>query len=350
MKICPTHQNESVEQIVSYKEILSRVHGEELKILAMYLEVPKLPCLINSPLRDDKKPSFRFLKDKEDKIHWIDFSTGEKGNLIDFLMAYLNVDYKTLIQRLNEDTGGDALPRGTKARFERMKKNTTEGVKKFRLAVTHRDWERCDKEYWAQYGISIEALKRANVVPASYVHYVCDDNPAESFYFKSDQLCYAYYEFKDGIPKIKVYQPKSKTKKWMSNLTEDIWSLWTLLPPKGENLFITSSLKDALCLSENFGIPSIAMQGEGYEPKPQIISELKERFRTLWIFFDNDYTNPNNPGEKDAKKLCAKYGINYVIIPSKYQSKDPSDLFKNHGPEVFREAITEALRIANLEL
>lgn len=98
----------------------------------------------------------------------------------------------------------------------------------------------------------------------------------------------------------------------------------------------------------NTGVPAVSMQGEGYLPKDSVIEELKSRFENVWIFFDNDYNNPNNPGRTDAKNLCSKYGLFYVEIPSKYKSKDPSDLFKNHGKETYLKAIKEGLYMSKL--
>jgi len=335
--------NKPKEHTTTYKEILERVHNDENVLLSIYLEVVKIPCLINSPLRDDKKPSFRFLKDRYGNIHWIDFTTGESGNLIDFLMAYLKLNYEALIDRLDTDTGGPSLPRGTKARAERLAKNSKK-LNRWTLAATHREWQQYDVEYWASYGITLEWLKKANVFPVQFIWYIGEDG--DKFYFPAEKYAYVYYEMKDGITRCKVYQPYSTKRKWQSNLTEDIWSLWTLLPKTGDNVFITSSLKDGLNLYINTGIPSVSMQGEGYEPKPQIIEELKRRFTNVWIFFDNDYKNPNNPGRTDAKKLCKKYGLFYVEIPARYEAKDPSDLYKKYGHQMYMGAIKEAVKTA----
>lgn len=335
--------NLTKEHKVTYKEILERVRYDERVLLCMYLDVPRIPCLINSPLRDDKKPSFRFAKEG-DKIYWIDFSTGEKGNLFEFLMKFLNLNKENLLDRLNTDTGGSELPKGVLARVENLKKSS-DGVSRFTLKATHRNWEKRDIEFWGQFGITTDWLKRANVFPISFIWFEGEDR---KFYIPAEPLAYAYYEFKDGIARCKIYQPKSKEHKWYNNLTEDVWSLWTMLPKSGNHLFITSSLKDALNLWINTGVPSVSMQGEGYIPKEKVINELKARFKNIWIFFDNDYNNPNNPGRTDAKKLCKQFGLFYVEIPSKYKSKDPSDLFRNCGKEMYKQAIREGLQLAKL--
>ena len=44
------------------------------------------------------------------------------------------------------------------------------------------------------------------------------------------------------------------------------------------------------------------------------------------IFYDNDFTNPNNPGQAMAAKICKEYyPMSNIIIPDEYKLKDPSD-------------------------
>ena len=94
----------------------------------------------------------------------------------------------------------------------------------------------------------------------------------------------------------------------------------------------------------NFKIPSICLQGEGYLPKPHIMEELKLRYKNIIVFFDNDFANPNNPGHNDAKKLSEEYNLKMVEIPKKYESKDPSDLFKKYGKNRYLEIMNEILK------
>lgn len=336
--------NVTKEKKVTYRDILERVQNNEVTLLLLYIDLEKIPCLISSPLRNDKKPSFRFLKNNENKVHWIDFSTGEKGNLIEFFLQYFNLSYDQLIEKLNRDTGGQEEIKRITVKTERVVK--TSELSKYKLGATHRDWTSDDASYWNQFGITIPYLKKANVYPISLIHFTPE--VGSSFVVPADKYAYAYYEFKDNLCKCKIYQPYNKQHKWYSNFTEDVWSLWTMLPKTGKDVFITSSLKDALNLLINTGVPAVSMQGEGYLPKDSVIEELKSRFENVWIFFDNDYNNPNNPGRTDAKNLCSKYGLFYVEIPSKYKSKDPSDLFKNHGKETYLKAIKEGLYMSKL--
>lgn len=122
-------------------------------------------------------------------------------------------------------------------------------------------------------------------------------------------------------------------------MNKSVWSLWTKIPEKGDTLIISSSVKDCLNIMCNLKIPAIALQGEGYLPKPSVMQELKNRYNNIIVFYDNDFNNPDNPGRTDSIKLCNKYGLKRIEIPSEYKSKDPSDLFKNCGKEKYLEIL-----------
>lgn len=85
------------------------------------------------------------------------------------------------------------------------------------------------------------------------------------------------------------------------------------------------------------------MQGEGYEPKPQIIEELKSRYQNIIVFYDNDFTNEENPGRVDSIKLAEKYRLKRIEIPAIYEAKDPSDLYKKYGKKKYMEIMNDLL-------
>jgi len=111
-------------------------------------------------------------------------------------------------------------------------------------------------------------------------------------------------------------------------------SLWTKIPAKGEKVCICSSLKDALCLMSNTGIPSLAIQGEGYPMSQTAINELKRRFKKQYILLDNDLA-----GKIDAKKLQELTGFINLELPQFEGGKDISDLYKAKGKEQFLKTI-----------
>ena len=79
------------------------------------------------------------------------------------------------------------------------------------------------------------------------------------------------------------------------------------------------------------GYHSIAMQSEMQIPDKKLISELKQRFNTIEILYDNDFNKIDNPGQVMANKICNLYGFNNICLPRTFESKDPSDLVSKEG-------------------
>lgn len=312
----------------------------EFDIMRFYLNIDVLPALINSPLRQDRNASVSIFSPDGVKVFYKDFGTGEHGSIFDLLGRMWNRTFSETITKIWDDID--------KVKHNRINLNRTRrGVihkSNSILEVRTRQWFDYDMEYWNSYGISREWLEFGDVYPISHI-LITRDNITKVI--PAEKLAYVYVERKDGKVSLKVYQPKSQRLKWLSKHDSSVWDLWSRLPDRGDTLFITSSRKDALCLWENTGIPSVSLQGEGYVPKEKVINQLKQRFGRVIIFFDNDYDKDENHGHIYASRLSGMFDLDMVEIPSEYKSKDPSDLFKNHGAETFRRVIKELVKQSN---
>ena len=312
----------------------------EFDIMRFYLNIDVLPALINSPLRQDRNASVSIFSPDGVKVFYKDFGTGEHGSIFDLLGRMWNRTFSETITKIWDDID--------KVKHNRINLNRTRrGVihkSNSILEVRTRQWFDYDMEYWNSYGISREWLEFGDVYPISHI-LITRDNITKII--PAEKLAYVYVERKDGKVSLKVYQPKSQRLKWLSKHDSSVWDLWSRLPDRGDTLFITSSRKDALCLWENTGIPSVSLQGEGYVPKEKVINQLKQRFGRVIIFFDNDYDKDENHGHIYASRLSGMFDLDMVEIPSEYKSKDPSDLFKNHGAETFRRIIKELVKQSN---
>lgn len=330
------------ESSVTLSDILEKT--TEANILSFYLGVTEIPCIIHSPLRKDNRPSFGLYSPNGKRIYFVDFATKDRGGIFDLLCQMWGCSYKEVLIRINKD-----IPKlcsiGTPNVHKHIPctvRSTIECKKSTDLQCKVRDWASYDVEYWESYGISLDWLKYAEVYPISHKIIIKNGN---KYVFKADKYAYAYVEHKEGKVTLKVYQPFNKDGyKWSSNIDRSVWSLWTKIPKFGNNLIISSSVKDCLNIMCNLGIPAICMQGEGYKPKPQIIEELKSRYKNIILFYDNDYNNPDNPGKKDSMELSLEYNLKRVEIPVKYESKDPSDLFKKYGRNRYLEIMNEILK------
>lgn len=312
---------------VSLSEI--RQQYSDADIAQKYLGV-KVPCLVCSPFRDDKRPSLSLYYSKSGNLCYKDFATSEGGSLYDFLSRLWNTSMNETISKIASDVGiKDTL---VKRRTKSLRK-TTKSV----LQVKIREWRDYDIEFWAQFGINKDWLKFGDVYPITQMFFTKD---GITKIIPADKYAYAYIERKDGVVSIKIYQPFSDTMKWISKHDSSVWDLWTKLPENGERLIITSSRKDALCLWANTGIPSLSLQGEGYVPKEHVVNQLKQRFKNIYVLYDNDFKavekGEENHGRVFGKHLSDMFGLIQIEIPEFYRSKDPSDLFRDWGKEVFR--------------
>lgn len=314
----------------------------EFEILAHYLGISQIPCVINSPFRKDERPSFGIYSKDGIRVSYYDYGTRESGGIIDLLSNLWKLNFKDTVTRIAEDLpqfaqNNDSVIVKTGAR------NSGRHIysSNVDLKVKTREFMQHDILYWGRYGISLPWLKFGNVFPISHILVYKRDN---NFVIPADKHAYVYVEFKDDTPSYKIYQPFSKTHKWASKHDSSVWDLWEQLPASGENLIITSSRKDALCVWENTGIPSCSLQAESYFPKDHVMQQLKDRFNNIFVLYDNDSDKEANYGRMYGNTLAGYFNIHQIEIPDVYNSKDPSDLCFNFNREKVKEVIPYLIR------
>lgn len=315
---------------VTLDDILSIV--TEFDILEYYLGVKELPIVIQSPLREDNNPSFGLYTPDEIRVHYIDFATKDRGGLFDLLMKYWGEDFHSVLYRIWNDLPRFSNPNAIKLKSKgRIIKSSKSRISDLQCKV--REWRDYDIEYWKSYGISLEWLKYADVYPISHKIVISEGH---RYVFGADKYAYAYVERKESKVTLKIYQPFNKDGyKWSNKHDKSVISLWTKVPEYGNKICICSSLKDALCLSCNTGIPALSIQGEGYNISSTAVSELKRRYKHIYILLDND-----EAGLKDGEKLSASTGFTNIVLPKFEGGKDISDYFKTlQNPIKFREKV-----------
>lgn len=309
---------------MSLDDILSKV--TEADILSYYLGVTEVPCIMNSPLRQDRRPSFGLYSSNGVRIFYTDFATKDSGGLFDLLGKMWNCSFKEVLTRVSEDIskfcGGANIHSYTPCAV----RSTNSYNKDTDLQCKVRDWRSYDIEYWASYGITLEWLKYAEVYPISHKIVIKDGH---RYVFGADKYAYAYVEHKEGKVTLKIYQPKNtKGYKWSNKHDKSVVSLWTKIPEYGDKVCICSSLKDALCLWSNLGIPALSIQGEGYNMSNTAVNELKRRYKEIYILLDND-----EAGLKDGLSLSESTGFINLVLPKFKEGKDISDAYKVLGKE-----------------
>lgn len=324
------YNTKEVETNITFDKILSNV--DDYYIYCYYLDrQAKINKPMQSPLRKDKHPSWAIYKNKKGLYIYKDFATGETGNAIKFVQSMFGLNYNEALKKVWQDI----IVKKPKEFYKKMNEYAKEPVnKKCKIEIKKKNFTQKDLDYWGQYGIQKETLKKYNVIPALIVWI----NEIQTFYYTEKEPIYVYKIY----DKFKVYRPFSNKKyKWRNNCSSyDIQGL-EQLKDKGELLIITKSLKDVMSLYE-LGYDAIAPQSEVSNIPNIIMNHLKSRFSKIIILFDYD-----KGGEIGAKKLSEEYSIPYTFIPKHYYDlynvKDVSDLIKEFGTKEALKIIKEAI-------
>ena len=300
----------------------------EASIAGKYLGISNIPCVIKSPIRADNNPSFAIYSPDGTKVRYIDFATKETGGIFDLLCKMWNENFTDTLVRIYNDNGGNKVEINT---TNKSKVSINKVPIDMRCKV--REWRDYDLEYWKSFGITLDWLNYANIYPISHKIIIKGN---KRHIFGADKYAYAFVEFKEGKTTLKIYQPfNNKGFKWANCHDKTVISLWTKVPEYGDKICICASLKDALCLWANTGVPALALQGEGYPISNTAINELKRRYNKIYILFDND-----KAGLEDGKKLAKETGFINIVLPIEYGEKDISDYYKSlQNKESFKNNI-----------
>lgn len=304
--------NNIVENIgVTLEWILSKV--TEYDIYAAYIGNFKVGMIYNSPLRKDKTPSFGcFYSKKTRQLLFKDHGTGECGNVIKFVKLYTGItNYSEVLQDIVKKL---KITNDTQLDSSKQYIPSTETV----IGVVRQEFTETDINYWKQFNISVETLKKFGV--SSIKYYLC--NGIVKSIYKEENPMYAYKVYDH----FKIYKPLAdKYTKWRNNLTELDIQGYKQLPKTGDTLIITKSMKDVMCLYE-MGIPAISPSSESTFIPDKVLEQLKKRFKRIIILFDRD-----EAGVKYLRRMSLKTGLEGMLVHKKFKAKDISDAIKANG-------------------
>lgn len=296
-------------------------------ILATYFGIYELPIQIKSPLHEDIHPSFGF-QYYNGYILWKDFTTGEKGNLIQLMQRMWGLSHQETVERLSYE-----LNLGTGKQVESLNIKLTKQIKYSTcdIRIHAISFSQIHINYWKQYGINQKQCEYANIIPIDYYW-------VNGMQIKSAELAFAYRERDNNIYRYKIYQPYNKKYKWVNGFNHKIISLYDKIPKSGSNLIIAASMKDAMCIWCNTRIPAISFQSEVQNIDSLIITDLKFRYTNLYICYDNDRT-----GLLQASNKAKEFNLNNIVIPQFDKGKDISDYYV-YNPELMKKLINDNMR------
>lgn len=308
---------------VTKSDLLLKIHDEE--IFKKYFGDFSIDKSYNSVFRQDRNPSTGFYINRNNKLIYNDFVTGEKLDCVDFVAKSFNISIDKAIKKILNDFNIEDYDHLNSIE-SKVVKHTEKKKKEY--SVGYIDWDEKHLEYWKQYYITQKELEDNYVytVNSVYVNGYCVAN--------GDQLrfCYLINTPKDTY--IKVYSPHDTEYKWIGNVPITVPFGFFELPYKSDTLFIQKSNKDRIIFKKYF-TDVIALQNESKNSlTKEMIEYLKSKYKRIIICFDTD-----KAGIEAAYYYNKTYDWEHLKVPTFYYTdygiKDFADLVKERGIKVF---------------
>lgn len=290
-----------------------------------------------NPFRKDKNPDCMFVKGYS-RLFFTDYARPEySGDCFKMCALYYGLsipgDFYEVCRHINQDFNlglGDGNNSSLKAldRKEVIPYVGSPHQESYSdIKVRVRNFSDYDLAYFAKYNITKERLEEYNIYRGESVWI----NGTLFYHYQETDLCFVYV-FNDGF---KIYKPFGYNDKWRCNSLQI--QGYEQLPEKGDLLFITKSMKDILVL-RNLGFYAVAPQAEGYPIPENVMNELKQGFKRIIVFYDND-----EAGVKNSIKITETYNIGYFNIPKYFNTKDPSDFVEMYNEEELLHLIKQKI-------
>jgi len=295
----------------------------------------------------DSKPSCLIDYYKGDLLYK-DFGAIGSFRAIDYVANKFGVDFYTALEIINRDFKlglGDSVSTDIPVKPAIIKPSIIQPkeAKPSIIKVKRTEWTEDNLKFWTSYGWDLELLERARIYPISYFWITNFRKGIYDYKTKvsKDSLAFTIdYYLHRGVFRRKLYFPHDEIR-FISNVDDTIVQGYPLLPKSGDLLIVTSSIKDCGPFWK-LGYNAIAPNCENEFFNNDFVEKLMSRWKKIIIWFDNDYTKPDNPGLKYAKHFADMYNLEYVYNPDN-TAKDPSDFVYQFGLDAFKELACENL-------
>lgn len=328
---------------IDKEKILQYVKEEEI----FQLVFPEVTTeyYITSPFREDDHAGCWFEYSPKGELRFVDFGNSERINGVNMsnidcfsaVMIYfvLGNFYNTLEFIKRRLIEGKELE--TKVRKVELREK-----KKVEIYIQTRPFDKRDKFYWTNYGISKQNLivDKVSAIQAYRILNTKYGNMTK----KVDGVCYSFNNFPGN--KKKLYRPYLKgSKRFLTNCgADDIGEIDSLVE-SGEQLVISKSYKDCRVL-RNEGLNSVWFQNEGMKPNDRLLVSLSERFENIIVFYDNDKAGIEASIKiRDIINQFFPDKATNLYLPENLRESrditDPSDLYRKMGEKPLQDFLTE---------
>ena len=237
------------------------------------------------------------------------------------------------------------------------------------IELVPRSWNKSDKEYWNNLGVSLGYLNTHFVIPVEQYYIDRGVNTEPKYYYKQKDPCYAYMlgQNRAGIHFIKLYFPKRNRTTELKFITNCnvLEGLLNLELNNYDCILITKSSKDRLSIGchldsipfyggarAKLNIGIVNLPCEGYHLNEKEYSWLTNKLAPngkLISLLDFDYT-----GRCGAKYMYDNYNIPYLFITRgefglpNYGSKDFAELHDKYTINEINQFINETVSYVKL--
>ena len=340
------------------KEYWSKL-GVSLSYLNTHFVIPIEQYYIDRGVNTDPKYYYK----QKDPCYAYMLGQDRKG--VHLIKLYFpNRDRKTDLKFITNCNVLEGLPNLELNKVDSEIKNALIKVKKRRpiIELVPRSWNKFDKEYWNNLGVSLGYLNTHFVIPVEqyYIDRGVDTEP--KYYYKQKDPCYAYMlgQNRAGIHFIKLYFPKRNRTTELKFITNCnvLEGLLNLELNNYDYILITKSSKDRLSIGShldmlpfyggaqaklNIGIVNLPC--EGYHLTEKEYSWLTNKLAPngkIISLLDFDYT-----GRMGAKYMYDNYNIPYLFITRgefglpNYGCKDFAELHDKYTIKEINKFINE---------
>jgi len=339
--------------MLTKEEILART-DKGLNVFKQYLPFPfRVGRNFLNPLYEDKKASCNVYFDRtSDQYKLKDYGNDNySGDCFNFVGQILGADcrhaagFLEILQKINQDLNlglenlsCKSFPSPSERVAEGRERSSSSMSSKSPILETKEDqpkqikpysikakpFSELELNYWHQYGISLETLKRYQVV--SLKEFASETNEGKPYKLtpSDKEPIFAY----QGKRYLKLYRPFSAVRfQYAGDLGDKYCFGLEQLPPKGNILFITGGEKDVLSLVAK-GFAAICFNSETSNIPQSTIRKLTYRFKHVVILYDCDKTGLESSAKHEQQ--LSSLGVKRMTLPLKgtKEEKDISDFFK----------------------
>lgn len=366
--------------VITKTSILEKISQQA--IMAMYLDIDietvdyciETGRLINSPLRDDRHPSFGFAFNNRGQLKCRDFAGyfwGDCWDVVAYVLSYgynkqINVsnkqDFMFILKHVAYTFRHIYYGKERDTRVDNVIHNAIHNIKNSKsiIEIVPREWSSFDIKYWSQFGISVKWLNTHFVYPVEQYYINRNSNPEPKYFYSSNKkdVCYGYLLGQDsrGIYSWKLYFPNRKKTdiRFITNCNH-LEGIYNLDKDKTDYdyIIITKSTKDRLAIGEH--LYEYPLRGIKYDISVGVINIPHETHKLtqeeytflntklkpngkLITLFDNDRT-----GYMCSIEYNKTWNTIPICIPRELNAKDFAELKSLYSPETINNYISQTL-------